>query len=130
MSATDQMFFRSKIMRYKNSYDQDRDVVRYTTNNVSAGIALIMAEKNEYLKRMGKVGLVLPTALSLSSPLFMGAIDSVAHQISCPVDERMSALEFIQHFGERIGDRYDSEYAEPTRKALKAVRDALHSIGL
>ena len=105
MSATDQMFFRSKIMRYKNSYDQDRDVVRYTTNNVSAGIALIMAEKNEYLKRMGKVGLVLPTALSLSSPLFMGAIDSVAHQISCPVDERMSALEFIQHFGERIGDR-------------------------
>ena len=130
MSATDQMYFRAKVMRYKNSYDDDRDAVRYATNSVAAGLALILVEKNEYLKKMGKVGLVLPTALSVSSPMFMAAIDTVAHQVSCPVDEKMSALEFIQHFGTQIGNRYDSEYAEPTRRALKAVRDGLRAIGL
>jgi len=79
---------------------------------------------------MGRAGLVLPTALSASSPLFMAVMDVVAHQVSCPVDEKMSAREFLEHFVGQVENRYDSEYAEPTRKVLKSVRDAFRHVGL
>jgi hypothetical protein len=130
MSANDQMFFRTKVLGYKTSYDKDRDASRYVSNCTLSALNLWLAEQNALLKKMGKAGLVLPTALSTSSPLFMAAIDTVAHAIDCPVDQKMSALQFLSHFGSQVGTRYDSEYAEPVRKALKSVRDGLRSVGL
>jgi len=130
MSATDQMYFRAKVMRYKSSYDKDGDGNRYFANVTVSAVSLWLAEQNELRKRMGKAGLVLPTALSMSSPLFMAAMDAVADHIHCPVDQRMSALEFLNHLGERIKKRYESEYVDPVKEALKTVHDALHSLGL
>jgi hypothetical protein len=130
MSASDAMAFRARIMSYKRSYDQDRDSSRYFSKTAAAALNLWLAEQNEFRARMGKAGLVLPTALSASSPLFMAAIDTVANAIDCPVDERMSALQFLNHFGNQVANRYDSEYAEPVRKALKVVSDSLRSLGL
>jgi hypothetical protein len=130
MSASDYAAFRAQMMRYKMHFDQDRDSSRYFSNAAVTALGLFLAERNEMLRKMGKAGVVLPAALSVSSPVFMAAIDCVAEQMQCPVEERMSAVDFLRHFGSQIESRYDSEYAEPVRKALKTVHDGLHSLGL
>lgn len=122
MSASNVLVFRAKVTGYKQAHDEDGDTSRYVTNATVAALNLWLAEQ--------RAGFVLPAALSVSSPLFMAAIDSVAHAVNCPVEERMSALEFLQHLGDQVQNRYDSEYAEPVRKALRSVRDGLRNLGL
>jgi hypothetical protein len=130
MSATDHLYFSAQVKRYKTSYVHDGDEIRYVTNVSVAAANVWLAEKNELRKKMGKAGLVLPTALSASSPFFMAAMDAVAANVHCPVDKRMSAVEFLKHLSERIQVRYDSEYVKPAKDALKTVHDALQSLGL
>ena len=130
MSATDHLYFSAKVSHYKTNYDQDGDEIRYVTNVTVAAANLWLAEENVLRKKMGKAGLALPTALSASSPFLMATMDAVAKQVHCPVNKRMSALEFLKHLTERIKIRYDSEYVKPTKDALKSVHDALQSLGI
>jgi hypothetical protein len=129
MSATDYMLYRAKISHYKSNYERDQDDSRYTSSCVVAALSLLLADNKESLKRMGKAGVALPAVLSASSPVFMAAIDSVADAMHCPVDQRMTAVDFLSHFAKQVGNRCDSEYVEPVRKALKSVGDGLRTLG-
>lgn len=122
--------FRLKLMTWRTAHQRDGDGTRYFSKCVTEGLSLWLKENNELRKRMGKAGLVAPTALSASSPLLMAALDTLSDAILCPVDEQHSAEEWLQHLGQKVKSRYDSEYVGPVRATLQPVHDALRSLGL
>lgn len=129
MSATDYMLYRTKVSYYKSNHDKDHDDSRYTSSCLVAAFSLLLADNKEWSKRMGRAGAILPAALSAGTPLLMAVIDSVADAMHCPVDQEMTAVDYLNHFAKQVKNRYHSEHVVPVRNALKSVEDGLRTLG-
>lgn len=130
MSASDHNVIRLKLINWRLAYQKDGNGIRYFSNCAATAMSLWLEEQNALRAKMGMAGRVAPTALSVSSPLLMAALEFLVDELDCPIDSQYTATDFLDHFAKKVKSRYDSEYIGPVRNTIKPVRDALLSLGL
>jgi hypothetical protein len=130
MSASDHAVFRLKMQGAQQAYKENQDNSKYFVNSAVAAAQLWLADFNASQQKLRLANKAMPAALTAAAPALMAVMDVLGETLSCPVDERMTAKDWLEHFGEKIQSRYNAEIVGPTKQNLKTVYEALKSLGL